>query len=203
MQKREFLRCLFAVFAMAPVLASLPGCSQSKPAFAAIDLTGADYAKNFELTDQNGQVRHLTDFAGKVVVVFFGYTQCPDFCPTTMTELVEVKKALGKDADRLQVLFVTVDPERDTQDVMKAYVSNFDPSFLALRTTPEKLAELAKDYKVYYKKVDGQTTTSYTVDHTAGSYVYDTRGRLRLLTHYGSGAQVVAKDIAQLFKEAA
>jgi protein SCO1/2 len=203
MQKREFLRCLIAACAAVGVAAFMPGCSQSKPSFTAIDLTGADYAKNFELTDQNGQVRHLTDFAGKVVVMFFGYTQCPDFCPTTMTELVEVKKALGKDGERLQVLFVTVDPERDTQDLLKAYVSNFDPSFLALRTTPDKLAVVAKDYKVYYKKVDGQTATSYTVDHSAGSYVYDTQGRLRLLTHYGSGAPVVAKDIAQLFKEAA
>ncbi len=203
MQKRKFLRCLITTTAAAGVVALMTGCSQSKPSFAAIDLTGADYAKNFELTDQNGQVRHMTDFAGKVVVMFFGYTQCPDFCPTTMTELVEVKKALGKDGDRLQVLFVTVDPERDTQELLKAYVSNFDPSFLALRTTPDKLALLAKDYKVFYKKVDGQTATSYTVDHSAGRYIYDTQGRLRLLTHYGSGAQVVAKDIALLFKEAA
>jgi protein SCO1/2 len=203
MQKREFLRCVITTTAAAGAVALMTGCSQSKPSFAAIDLTGADYAKNFELTDQNGQVRHLTDFAGKVVVMFFGYTQCPDFCPTTMAELVEVKKALGKDGDRLQVLFVTVDPERDTQELLKAYVSNFDPSFLALRTTPDKLTALAKDYKVFYKKVDGQTATSYTVDHSAGSYVYDTQGRLRLLTHYGSGAQVVAKDIALLFKETA
>jgi protein SCO1/2 len=203
MQKREFLRRLISVCTVSGVLGALSGCSQSKPSFSAIDITGVDYARNFELIDQNGQLRHLTDFAGKVVVMFFGYTQCPDYCPTTMTELVEVKKALGKDADRLQVLFVTVDPERDTQEVLKAYVTNFDPSFLGLWTTAEKLAALAKDYRVYYNKVDGQTPTSYTVDHTAGSYVYDTRGRLRLLTHYGSGAQAVANDIALLLKERA
>lgn len=177
----------------------LSACSEQKPAFAAVDVTGADYAKDFELTDHNGQVRHLADFKGKAVVMFFGYTQCPDVCPTSMTELAAVKKLLGKDGDRLQGLFVTVDPARDTPEVLKAYMANFDPSFLALSTTPDKLALLAKDYKVYYKKVDGSTPTSYTMDHSAGSYVYDTQGRLRLFTRYGTGPQVLAGDIAQLF----
>ncbi len=177
-------------------------CSEQKPAFTAIDVTGADYAKSFELTDHNGQLRHLTDFSGKVVVMFFGYTQCPDVCPTTMTELAEVKKALGKDGDRLQALFVTVDPERDTPQILKAYMANFDPSFLALRATPDQLAQLAKDFKVYYKKVDGKTPTSYTMDHSAGSYIYDTKGQLRLFTRYGSGVQALTADIQQLFKQA-
>ena len=175
-------------------------CSEQKPAFTSIDLTGATYAQNFELTDHHGQVRHLQDFAGKVVVLFFGYTQCPDVCPTTMAELAEIKKALGKDGDRLQALFVTLDPQRDTPEILKAYMTNFDPTFLALYTTPDKLVDLAKDYKVYYKQVPGKTPSSYTVDHSAGSYVYDTKGQLRLYTRYGTGAVALAADIRQLLQ---
>ena len=192
------MRATFAACAMSVVL--LSGCSEQKPAFASVDITGADYAKNFELTDHNGQVRHLPDFAGKVVVIFFGYTQCPDVCPTSMAELAEVKTLLGADGERVQGLFVTVDPERDTPELLKAYMANFDPSFLALRTTPEQLSVLAKDYKVYYKKVPGSTATSYTMDHSAGSYVYDPKGQLRLFTRYGSGAKVLAADIALLLR---
>jgi protein SCO1 len=187
-----------AIFAGATGL--FTACSEQKPSFQAIDVTGAAYARDFELTDHNGQVRHLADFKGKVVVLFFGYTQCPDVCPTTMAELAEVKKALGKDGDKLQGLFITVDPARDTPEVLKAYMGNFDPTFLALYTTPEKLAELAKDYKIYYKKVDGKTPTSYTMDHSAGSYIYDTQGQLRLFTRYGSGAAALVSDIQQLLK---
>ena len=137
-----------------------------------------------------------------MVVLFFGYTQCPDVCPTSMNELAEVKKLLGQDGARLQGLFVTVDPERDTPQVLKAYMSNFDPGFLALYGTPEKLADLAKDYKVYFKKVDGKTGTSYTMDHSAGSYVYDTQGKLRLYTRYGTGAAPLAADIKLLLQQA-
>jgi len=178
----------------------MTACSEQKPTFSAIDITGADYARDFALTDHNGQPRSIKDFAGKVVVVFFGYTQCPDVCPTSMAELAEVKKLLGKDGERLQGLFVSVDPQRDTPEVLKAYMANFDPTFLALYTTPEKLEALAKDYKVYYKKVDGKTPTSYTMDHSAGSYVYDTQGKLRLFTRYGSGAPALAADIKLLLK---
>ena len=192
-----------AVFTWALGLSSLlNACSDKTPAFSSIDVTGADYAKDFELTDHNGQVRHLADFKGKVVVLFFGFTQCPDVCPTSMAELAEVKKLLGKDGERLQGLFVTVDPARDTPEVLKGYMGNFDPTFLALYATPDKLVQLAKDYKVYYKKVDGNTPTSYTMDHSAGSYVYDTKGQLRLFTRYGTGPKVLADDIAQLFKGA-
>jgi protein SCO1/2 len=179
----------------------LSGCSDDKPKFVAIDVSGADYAKDFQLTDQNGQPRSLQDFRGKVVVMFFGFTQCPDVCPTSMTELAEVKKLLGPDGDKLQGLFVTVDPERDTPGVLKAYMANFDPGFLALYTTPDKLAAVAKDYKVYYKKVEGKTPTSYTMDHSAGSYIYDTQGRLRLYTRYGSGAPAMAADIKLLLQQ--
>lgn len=178
----------------------LAACSPDKPQFRAIDITGAEYARDFQLTDHNGQPRSIKDFAGKVVVVFFGFTQCPDVCPTALAELAEVKRTLGKDGDRLQGIFVTVDPERDTPEVLKGYMANFDPEFLALRGTPEQLAAMAKDFKVYYKKVEGKTPTSYTMDHSAGSFVYDTQGRIRLYTRYGSGAQALADDIRLLLK---
>ena len=177
-------------------------CSDKKVDFAAIDVTGADYARGFSLTDHNGQLRTVRDFAGKVIVVFFGYTQCPDACPTTMAELAEVKKLLGKDGDHLQAVFITVDPERDTPEVLKAYMGNFDPAFLALIPSTQALPALAKDFKVYYKKVEGKTPTSYSMDHTAGCYVYDPRGKLRLYTRYGSGAPALAADIALLIKGA-
>ncbi|OYQ39198.1 SCO family protein [Rhodoferax sp. TH121] len=200
MNKRSALKSIAVCAIFMGAMTILTACSEQKPSFASVDVTGANYAKDFELTDHNGQVRHLTDFKGKVVVMFFGFTQCPDVCPTSMAELAEVKQLLGKDGDRLQGLFVTVDPERDTAEVLKAYMGNFDPTFLALYTTPEKLAALAKDYKVYYKKVEGKTPTSYTMDHSAGSYIYDPQGNLRLFTRYGSGAKVLASDIAQLLK---
>ncbi len=202
MNKRIALHSLAAGLLAAGALL-LAGCSDSgKPGFSAIDLTGADYARDFALTDHNGQARTLKDFPGKIVVMFFGYTQCPDVCPTSMTELVAVKKLLGPDGEKLQGLFVTVDPARDTPEVMKSYMANFDPTFLALYApSPEQLAAVAKDYKVYYKKVDGKTPTSYTMDHSAGMYIYDTQGRLRLYSRYGSGAGALASDIRQLLQE--
>ena len=203
MNKRQSMRRI-ASWLLVPALgAVLTGCSENKPSFVSVDVTGADYARDISLTDHNGQPRTLKDFAGKIVVVFFGYTQCPDVCPTTMAELVEIRKALGADGARVQALFVTVDPERDTPEVLKAYMTNFDPSFLALRpSSPEQLAALAKDFKVYYKKVEGRTPTSYTMDHSAGSYVFDTKGKLRLFTRYGSGAAALAGDLRQLLKQA-
>jgi protein SCO1 len=179
---------------------NLSACTEAKPTFNAVDITGADYARNFSLADANGRVRTMADFKGKVVVLFFGYAQCPDVCPTTMTEMAQVKQQLGSDGDKLQVLFVTVDPERDTPDVMKAYMGAFDPSFIALIPTPEQLPALAKDYKVYYKKVEGKTPTSYSMDHSAASFVYDPQGRLRLYTRYGAGVPAMVTDIKALFK---
>ena len=202
MTRRFAAKTIAACAVFVGAMGLMVACTPQQAAFASVDVTGAEYAKNFELADHNGQVRHVQDFAGKVVVMFFGYTQCPDVCPTTMTELAEVKKALGKDGDRLQALFVTVDPQRDTPEVLKAYMANFDPTFLALTTTPEKLVELAKEYKIYFKKVDGKTPTSYTMDHSAGSYVYDTKGQLRLFTRYGSGPKVLTDDIRILLKQA-
>ncbi|MGE5116896.1 MAG: SCO family protein [Betaproteobacteria bacterium] len=180
-----------------PVLAAcdLPG--GEKP-FHGVDLTGADYARHLALTDQNGQPRTLGDFKGKVVVVFFGYTQCPDVCPATLAELAEVRRALGKDGDRLQGVFVTVDPERDTASVLKSYMAGFDPSFVALRGTPEQTQAVAKEFKVFYAKVPGADANSYTMDHTAGSYVFDASGRIRLFERYGVGPQALAEDVKRL-----
>jgi protein SCO1 len=201
MNRRNLLQFLARAAAGAAAAMLVTACSENKPSFVSIDVTGADYAKDFALTDHNGQLRTLKDFSGKVVVLFFGFTQCPDVCPTSMAELAEIKKMLGANGDRLQGLFVTVDPQRDTPEVLKAYMANFDPTFLALYTSADKLIELAKDYKVYFKKVEGKTPTSYTMDHSAGSFVYDTSGKLRLYTRYGTGAKPLAQDIALLLKQ--
>ncbi len=201
MTKRHTLKRLGMAALLLGALGAMTACSDKKPSFASIDITGADYAKDFALNDHNGTLRHLADFKGKVVVMFFGYTQCPDVCPTTMAELAEIKTSLGKDGERLQALFVTVDPERDTAPLLKAYMENFDRSFLALRPSMEQLPALAKDYKIYYQKVEGRTATSYTMDHSAGSYVYDTKGRLRLFTRYGSGVEPLRNDIRILLGE--
>ena len=202
MNKRNAIKSVAACALLAGATVLFSACSEKKVEFRGIDVTGAEYARDLPLTDHNGQQRSLKDFAGKVVVVFFGFTQCPDVCPTSMQELAEVKRSLGADGDRLQGIFVTVDPERDTAEVLKAYMGNFDPSFLALRGSPEQLAAVAKDFKIYYKKVEGKTDTSYTMDHSAGSYVYDPAGRLRVYRRYGSGAQALAADVATLLKEA-
>jgi protein SCO1/2 len=187
-----------AVLATAGLLA-LAGCSD-KPsaAFHSIDITGADYADGFSLTDHNGQARTLADFKDKVVVVFFGFTQCPDVCPTSMSELAQVRQLLGTDGERLQGLFVSVDPERDTPAVMKEYIASFDPTFLALYAQPDELPELAKRFKIYYKKVPGSTPDTYSMDHSAGSYIFDPQGKVRLYFRYGSGAQAMADDVKLL-----
>lgn len=195
MIKRQFLGLLAAT-----AVATLSACSPDKPAFKGVDITGADYARDFALADPNGQTRTIRDFAGKVVVVFFGYTQCPDVCPTTLQELLEVRRMLGADGEKLQAVFITVDPERDTPELLKAYMANFDPSFVALRPTPEQLQPLLKDFKIYAKPVAGKTATSYTMDHSAQSYLYDPQGRLRLYSRYGSGAQAMADDARLLLK---
>lgn len=195
MNKRQCLGalCLGALLAVS-------GCGQDKPAFKGVDITGADYAQGWELTDHNGQVRTLKDFAGKVVVVFFGYTQCPDVCPTALQEMVEAKQLLGADADKLQGVFITVDPERDTPELLKAYMANFGPDFVALHPTLDQLPKVTKDFKIYYKKVEGKTPTSYTMDHSAGSFTFDPQGRVRLYNRHGSGAAALADDVKILLK---
>jgi len=180
------------------VLLSLLLAACSKPAFNNVDITGANYASEFSLTDHTGARRTLADYRGKVVVIFFGYTQCPDVCPTTMQEMAEVRRALGKDADQLQVLFVSVDPQRDTREVLAQYVPGFDPTFVGLYGTPEEIAGAAKQFKVFYQKVPGPTETSYTIDHTAGSYVIDKSGQPRLFLKHNQGSAPIVADLRQL-----
>ena len=182
---------------------SLFGCDQigfpsAKSSFKGIDITGAEYARSLSLPDQNGQTRTLADFKGKVTVVFFGYTQCPDVCPTTMVELAQVKKSLGKDGDKVQGIFVSIDPERDTPAILKTYMASFDPSFVALRGTPDQTTAAAKEFKVFFAKVPGQQEGSYTMDHTAGSYVVDANGKVRLFERYGVGAEALGSDLKAL-----
>ncbi|MBL8279660.1 MAG: SCO family protein [Pelomonas sp.] len=192
----------FALAAVATL--ALAGCQKSGPekqAFKGVDLTGAEYARQLNLTDQDGRARSLADFKGKVLVVFFGYTQCPDVCPTTMAEVAEVKRSLGADGDKVQGIFVTIDPERDTGQLLKAYMASFDPSFIALRGSPEQTQAAAKEFKVFFAKVPGKTPESYTMDHTAASFIFDTEGRVRVYARYGSGAQPLADDIKLLLAE--
>ncbi|MBY0236856.1 MAG: SCO family protein [Burkholderiaceae bacterium] len=185
----------------------LAGCDQlgfggsAKPAFKGVDLTGAEYARSISLSDQDGRSRSLAEFKGKVVVVFFGYTQCPDVCPTTLAELAEVKRMLGQDGEKVQGVFVTVDPERDTAPLLKAYLNSFDPTFVALRGSEEQTKAVAKEFKVFYAKVPGKTPESYTMDHTAASFIFDPQGRVRVFSRYGSGAQALADDIKLLLAE--
>ncbi len=178
---------------------ALAACDNKPPApkasFSNTDITGIDYAQGFELTDHTGQKRTLADYKGKAVVVFFGFTHCPDVCPTTLAEMAAVKKELGADGDKLQVLFVTVDPERDTQQVLADFVPAFDASFVGLYGSAEQTAKLQKDFKLFVQKVKDKSGDGYSVDHTAGSYVYDPQGRIRLFVRSGQGPQAVLKDI--------
>ena len=178
----------------------LAGCAENKPQFKAVDITGADYARDFKLPDTDGKVRGIDDFQGKAVIVFFGYTQCPDACPTTLAEIAEAKRLLGADGAKVQPVLISIDPERDKQEVLKAYVGNFGPDFIALRGTPEQTAAVAKDFKVFFRKAPGTTPGSYTMDHSAASYVYDPKGRLRLYVRYGAGAQPLADDLRLLLQ---
>ena len=189
--------------ALATILAlgvALTGC-ENKPVFNALDVTGIQgYGNDFRLIDHNGLSRSMADFRGKVVVIFFGYTHCPDVCPTTLSEMRQVMQILGKDAERLQVLFVTVDPLRDTQQVLSQYVPSFHPTFLGLYGDSAATEKVAKDFKIIYRQSAGKTAESYTVDHTAASLVFDQQGRLRLFINYGLGADKIAPDIKKLLQ---
>jgi protein SCO1/2 len=183
--------------------ALLAACDKSAPpgpkvSFNAVDITGASYASKLDLPDVDGKSRTLADFKGKVTVVFFGYTQCPDVCPTTLAQMAEVRRMLGPDADKLQTVFVSVDPERDTAEILKAYMHSFDDSFVALRGSAEQTAEVAREFKVIYQKVPGKTPGSYTMDHTAASYVFDPQGRIRLYVRYNTPVADLAKDLKNL-----
>jgi protein SCO1/2 len=183
------------------LFAFLFGCGdRGKPHFKLTDVTGANFGKSLALTDHTGQPRTLADYKGKVVVLFFGFTHCPDACPTTMAELAKVDRELGPDADRMQVLFVTVDPERDTQSVLAQYVPAFDPRFVGLYGSAEETARAAKEFKIYYQK-QPLPGGGYTMDHSAGTFVLDKQGRLRLFAQYGAGAQALLHDIRLLIAE--
>lgn len=200
-QRIFFIKYVLRYFCLLMLVGvGLAACSESQEAFKNSDLTGLDYAKNFALTDHQGKARTLADFKGKVVVMFFGYTQCPDVCPTTMAEMASVMKQLGSDAERVQVLFVTLDPERDTQELLAAYVPNFDARFLGLRGDLAATEKVAKEFKVFYQKVPGKTADSYTMDHTAGSYVFDREGRIRVFLRNGQGTEPIVHDLKILLK---
>ena len=196
------MRRIFLSLALAAGLTvPLAGCDKlaaKAPSFQNTDVTGLEYARDFALTDHTGKPRTLADFRGKVVVMFFGYTQCPDVCPTTMAEMANVMQQLGPQADQVQVLFVTVDPARDTQALLAQYVPAFDPRFVGLYGNAEATARVAKEFKVFYAKVPGSTPETYTIDHTAGSYIFDRSGKLRLFVRHGQGPGPIVHDIRQL-----
>ena len=203
MHRRFALHTLAVGATTAAFAGLLTGCKPKAIQFEGVDITGAEYARDFPLPDAHGQPRSIADFAGKVVVVFFGYTQCPDVCPTTLQELTEAKALLGAQADRLQGVFISLDPARDTPEVLRAYAEAFDPQMVALTGSAEQLAAVAKDFKVFFKQVPGKQPGSYTLDHSAGLYIYDPQGRLRVYHRYGQGMQALAKDAQALLDEGA
>ena len=197
-------RRILAWLAATPVL--LPGCdritgSKASSSFKGLDITGASYGRSFSLTDQAGRVRTLADFRGQVVMLYFGFVQCPDVCPTALTRAAAVKQLLGDQGKRLQVLFVTVDPERDTPDMLREYMAAFDPGFLALTGSVADIRAVADEFKVFYKKVP--TGSSYTMDHTALSYLFDPQGRLRVALRHEQTAEDYAADVRALLAESA
>ena len=185
--------CVMAAFTLA-------GCQPApqSPSFLATDITGATFARDFRLTDHHGQVRTLADFKGKAVAIFFGYIHCPDVCPTTLSDFAAALQQLGPQAEQVQVIFVTVDPQRDTPELLKQFVPAFNPGFLGMYTDAESLKQLAKEYKVVYQKTSVKAADDYLIDHSAGTYVYDPQGRLRLLMPYGSSPDAIAQDLKVL-----
>jgi protein SCO1 len=183
------------------LIVGLLGCSP-KPSFKNVDITGSTaFANDFSLLDTNGNIKTMADYKGKVVVLFFGFTQCPDVCPTTLTEMEDALKLLGPKADKVQVIFITVDPERDTASVLAQYVPAFNPRFIGLRPADEAgLEKVAKDFRIYYKKVPGSKPGSYTMDHSAGSYVFDQNGQLRLYIKHAQGPEVLAHDLKAILQ---
>jgi protein SCO1/2 len=186
--------------AAALALLALAACSPEGPKFKSSDVTGASFGREFSLTDATGKTRTLADFRGKAVVVFFGYTQCPDVCPTTLTTLAETMKLLGPDADRVQVIFITVDPDRDTAALLSEYVPAFDKRFVGLRGDADATERVAKEFKVIYQKQPGATPTTYTMDHSAGLFLFDPQGRLRLYARHGEGPDALASDLRELLR---
>lgn len=193
MSTRLAAACAAAALALAACQPASP-----PPSFQATDITGAPFARDFKLTDHNGQVRTLADFRGKVVAVFFGYTHCPDVCPTTLSDFAAALRQLGPLAERVQVVFVTVDPARDTPDLLKVFVPAFNPGFLGMYTDAASLQTLANEFKVVYQKSSVKADDDYLIDHSAGTYIYDAKGNLRLLMPYGSSPDFIANDLRTL-----
>lgn len=180
---------------------ALAACSPEGPKFRSTDITGAEFGRELALNGHDGRPRTLADFRGKAVLVFFGYTHCPDVCPTTLADAAQALKALGKDGDRVQVLFVTVDPERDTPEVLAKYVPAFDARFLGLHGNAEAIQRAAKEFKIYYEKRPGKAPGEYTMDHSGQSYVFDTQGRIRLLLRHDRLSQDLAEDLRTLLRD--
>lgn len=191
-------KCLGGAFLLASSIAVV-SCDQPM-SFNAVDITGADYAKDLSWREASGTEHRLSEFKGQLVLVFFGYTQCPDVCPTSLSELKEIKASLGPEGQKIRTLFVSVDPERDTQEVLDAYMANFGEDFKGISLSPEQLSRTAKEFKVFYQKSPGPTPTSYAMEHTAGFYVYDTKGQLRLFVRYGTPKESLMKDLQTLLK---
>ena len=189
-----------AIVAAALLALVVGACDPEKPRFEASDVTGAAFGRDFQLTDHNGKPRTLADFRGKVVVMFFGYTQCPDVCPTTLSDLAATLQKLGPDATRVQVLFVTIDPERDTPELLSQYVPAFNPTFLGLYGDAAATAATAREFKVLYQKQPGSTPGSYSMDHSAGTFIFDPQGRLRLYVTHGQGPELYTHDIHELLR---
>jgi protein SCO1 len=199
LRRRRFNKAGLAIAAVFVAGSFLAGCKDPAPSFKSTDITGADYGKSLTLTDAgSGRKVTLEDFRGKLVLVFFGFTHCPDVCPTTLLKAAEVKKQLGPDGDKLQVLFVTVDPERDSAEALAKYVPAFDPSFIGLRGDANETSKAAREFKVFFQKVPNRDGSSYNVDHTAASYVLDTEGRLRLFVRHAQPVEEIVSDLRQL-----
>jgi protein SCO1/2 len=191
-------RAVLRVLSAAPAAVLLAACGQGSPAFKGSDITGTHLGKGLSMVDQDGRPRTLADYAGKVLVVFFGYTQCPDVCPTSLAELAQVMQVLGSDASRVQVVMITVDPERDTPEVMKQYVQTFNPAFVGLTGTPEQVKQAAASFKVYYAKVPAKNGKDYSMDHSAAFYLLDAKGEARVLAGNGTDVDSLAHDIKAL-----
>lgn len=194
-------RRILCAAAAATVALTLAACGETKLPFKGSDITGTQLGKGLDLVDHNGTPRKLADFSGKALVVFFGFTQCPDVCPTALAELSQVMQKLGPDADRVQVLLVSVDPERDTPEILKQYVTTFDPRFLGLTGTEEQVRKTAASFKAYYAKVPSKDGATYTMDHSAGFYLFDPKGESRVLANSTIGVDAVAHDLKLLIDE--
>ncbi len=190
----------FGIVAVAAMALLVIACAPEHPRFQASDVTGAAFGRDLRLNDHNGKARTLADFRGKVAVVFFGYTQCPDVCPTTLSDLAAAMQKLGADADRVQVLFVTIDPQRDTPELLAQYVPAFNPTFLGLWGNDAATAATAREFKILYQKQPGPTPGIYSMDHSAGAFIFDPQGRLRLFVSHGQGPDLYAHDIRELLR---